>query len=462
MSIRAPPEGLPSDLQVAMKAVNINDPSSPIPSLELIRKDPVTEARLEREIFALSDGRRLLSDKEVAERRDELDHLRRGRRLATLINGNHRMNAMIAASKPLADAALHIATCERQKVDGFDAKAEWQRLKESLKAATYVVQVFDYNTPPHVLLWLSENERTRPQYAPLAGEAMWSLVESQETLAGVMISKGQATDRMHAIAQINGLRDREKKSKGLSPAETELLKRLANLPMNRRGTSLGDKECIALMSYPTTMEMVCDTRMGLCVYSDRINNTHAKAMLSERGAGLTAFTWLGTRLLLKLTNTTHGVGLKELTGPSKIRSSLTRPRSGLKLQDPPSSQAPALHCSSIGSPAPALGNSQPFEEPPFPFAQAPSRPRSTTPGTPEQTQLPSDDEASADEFDMRDYLPPKGVKGSHKYQLDEDDSDSSSKDSGDVDTDPYHGLGKRERHKLIELSPPVARKSSRL
>jgi hypothetical protein len=158
----------------------------------------------------------------------------------------------------------------------------------------------------------------------------------------------------------------------------------------------------------------------------------------------------------------HWQDLKQLTGPSKIRSSLTRPRSGLKLQDPPSSQAPALHCSSIGSPAPALGNSQPFEEPPFPFAQAPSRPRSTTPGTPEQTQLPSDDEASADEFDMRDYLPPKGVKGSHKYQLDEDDSDSSSKDSGDVDTDPYHGLGKRERHKLIELSPPVARKSSRL
>ncbi|CUA75211.1 Kinase D-interacting substrate of 220 kDa [Rhizoctonia solani] len=309
--IKAPPQGLPKNLLASMKAVNINDSSSPIPTLELIREHPDVETRLECEIFALSDGKQLLSDSEVMERKAELNRLRALRQLATLINGNHRINAMIAVGKSLEDAALHIATCERNQVDGFDAKAEWDRLMKSLKSATYVVEVFAYDTPPHVLAWLSENEQARPQYSPLAGEAVWCLVENQKTVAQVMIDNGQATDREDAIAQLNKLSDCKETSVGITPGESELLSRLATLPMNRRGTSLGDKECISLMSCPTTLEMAYDTRAALCVYNRRINNSHAKAMLNDHGAALTAFTWLGARLLIQITNTSLGIGLED-------------------------------------------------------------------------------------------------------------------------------------------------------
>ncbi|QRW23753.1 kinase D-interacting substrate [Rhizoctonia solani] len=309
--VRAPPAGLDPTLEQQMKAVDITNPASPIPTLQLIRENPDREEQLERELFALSDGNRLLSQEEVTERKVQLAQLRKGRKLAYLLNGNHRISAMIAACEPLVSAALYLAMCERNRTEDFDAKTEWENLTALVSKATYVVEVFDYNTPPHVIAWLSENEQAQPQYSPLAGETLWSLVQSQETTTAIMIKEGKALSREDAIAKINTLRYLQQASKLLDPNQTNPLGQSSKLSTRRRGISLGDKECLELMSYPTTMEMVCDTRMALCVYNNRITNSHADALRSDQGAAFVAHVWMGMRLLNTLANTTLGTGLSE-------------------------------------------------------------------------------------------------------------------------------------------------------
>ncbi|KAG8712217.1 hypothetical protein FRC11_000697 [Ceratobasidium sp. 423] len=282
----APKGGLDPKLVKSMKTVNLMDPNSPIPTLKLIREHPEVEERLERELFALADDDedRLLSDNEVAERQLELDGMRKGQDLATLLNGNHRINAMIAACQPLADAALHIATCERNKVEGFDPAAEWRQLTDLPKKATYVVEVYHHDAPSHVKAWLAENERARPQYAPLAGEAVWSLVESQETFATRMVEEGKATDREDAIEQINALRSLQHMKK----------------TSDARRFRANQSTCQVANESPRNMVY---TRLVLDVYNERINNTHAKVVVIDQGAAFATHAWLGMHLLLQVSLT---------------------------------------------------------------------------------------------------------------------------------------------------------------
>ncbi|CAE6501763.1 unnamed protein product, partial [Rhizoctonia solani] len=190
--IREPSNGLDPELLKQMAAADPADPNSPIPTLYLKREHAQRENQLETEIFTRQDGVQLLSNQEVQQRKDELAKLRGARELATLLDGNHRLNSMRLVGQLLQEKALHIVQSERNQVADFDPKEEYAKLTELVKKATYIVEVYAYDTPPHVLAWLSENEKERPHLAPVAGETIWRLVDNQERVADQIIQQKQA------------------------------------------------------------------------------------------------------------------------------------------------------------------------------------------------------------------------------------------------------------------------------
>ncbi|KAG8717237.1 hypothetical protein FRC08_007936 [Ceratobasidium sp. 394] len=126
-----------------MSKVNVNDPSTRIPRLVLVRGTAAEEDALEKEIWLESDGKVLLGTNDLNDRIIQLRALREVRPRATLLNGNHRIAAMRAACAPLYREQRDILRAQRAGEPMQELLDRAQRINDQLPHASYVVEVFD-------------------------------------------------------------------------------------------------------------------------------------------------------------------------------------------------------------------------------------------------------------------------------------------------------------------------------
>ncbi|CAE6416041.1 unnamed protein product [Rhizoctonia solani] len=231
-----------------------SDPKSAVPTLELTRPNAERERQLEKEILYHSDGRTLLSNTDVKNRQKELKELRGTRALARLLNGNHRINAMIKATRPLRQKAAAIINAERNKEEGIFE--QWLELNERIKKATYTVEVYRHNTPDYILGWLAENEEHRPNYAPRAGEKLWSIVDSQEALVRFLQDKG-VPDRTSVLNKIMEIVQRRTPTKDVGDATVLAAMQGIKNPSPARGATnkISDESVAHLILHPAMNAM---------------------------------------------------------------------------------------------------------------------------------------------------------------------------------------------------------------
>ncbi|CAE6499305.1 unnamed protein product [Rhizoctonia solani] len=325
--IKVPPDSIDESLLKKMREANPSDPKSSIPTLELKRSTAVRERQLEKEILYHSDGERLLSDSEVQQRRDELRELRAARPLARLLNGNHRINAMIRATKLLRQRASEIINAERNKEENI--LEQWLELNERIKKATYTVEVYKHDTPDYILAWLAENEEQRPNYAPRAGEKLWSIIDSQEAMVRYLQRAG-IPERTAALNKIMEVIQRRTPTKDIGDATILAAMQGLRTSSQKKGNTneISDESIAQLILHPAMNAMVVDTSRALWVYNERIMDSHIHIMRKDLGAPLIGHYWMSIRLLLKISNVARGVGLEQaekyLEGVERVASKSMR------------------------------------------------------------------------------------------------------------------------------------------
>ncbi|KAB5587410.1 hypothetical protein CTheo_9152 [Ceratobasidium theobromae] len=261
-----------------------SDPESPIPPFALKSANAAREQELETQLFRLTNNNVVLSDNDLAAMRKELDQYRENKRLATLVNGNHRIHAMIRASDKLRIAAEQIALMARRDEEA-DYESMWSHLNKQVAKMTYVVEVYKDTIPPHVLIWLAKNQESRPNQAPRAGERLWALAEAQERTIADWIAQKTVPDRIAGLnrwhkERESALAEREDPltnptGAGASEPAAKGRKKPAKVKISGQ---LSETACHQLMAHPVLNEMVVDTHALLWVLNNIMHDSYTEKM----------------------------------------------------------------------------------------------------------------------------------------------------------------------------------------
>lgn len=115
------------------------------PPLRLVRTQAKEEDRLEQEIWFKRDHNtnEYLSEVEVSLKKVELDRLRSGRDRATLVNGNHRTESMLAVSRSLNEERDAIVALDQAgELGPEDLTLRLESLRKLVAGATYRCEVY--------------------------------------------------------------------------------------------------------------------------------------------------------------------------------------------------------------------------------------------------------------------------------------------------------------------------------
>ncbi|KAB5587680.1 hypothetical protein CTheo_8878 [Ceratobasidium theobromae] len=258
--ITVAPDSLDAALVEDMRKADPRNPVSPIPPLTFKSTTAERERELEAQLFTLCHNDVLLSDNDLASKRIELNRYRTDRKLARLINGHHRIRAMIEVSAQLHREAHDIAQLARHGEEA-DFPALWSKLNKQVADATYVVEVYKDATPPHVLAWLGENEADRPNQAPRGGEKLWTLAETQESTIEDWISKGMVLDRIAGLNRWHEQREialsdktthRADSATGTMEGRSAVRQKTQKIKVSGQ---LTNEACLELMAHPVTNQM---------------------------------------------------------------------------------------------------------------------------------------------------------------------------------------------------------------
>ncbi|KAB5587786.1 Kinase D-interacting substrate protein [Ceratobasidium theobromae] len=343
------PEQVDAALREEMKRVDPHDINCRTPRFDLIRAHAQEERDLEFNLMWKCDSKtgELLSSEKLNADRIRLKELRSSRKMARLVNGNHRIHAMIYLAQratPAVDAVI-----EGMRRGDYDEEELRNRMEEIGRIAaslTYRVEVYssEYTGAssiqprlidmlgirvvlglfPRALLVIDSND---PSATPLeigresgatdqprcwaregenhltrdlvATEAVRKWLEDHGT-----IIKGSTMDNSTAPA---------KKEDGDGDVEMEV-----DLDATTSGGGKGkgkekDDHMSYLVRHGSTLEMVLDCRLCLFAFDKILKPKHTKAMASERGASFTAHVWLSIKTLFKITDVTlaSGAGLND-------------------------------------------------------------------------------------------------------------------------------------------------------
>ncbi|CAE6507130.1 unnamed protein product [Rhizoctonia solani] len=305
-------EQIPQELRLEMSKADPRDPESQLPTFDLIREHPEEERLLEMQmVYCIDEDHRLLNDNEWDKRYQTLRQLRSGRKLAKLINGNHRINAMLNATKLLRSAAAFIVNMERNGSER-DVALLWAELNEKIATATYAVEVYSSDTPDHIVAQLAKNEEVRPTLAPRPGEAIWTYVDTQEALVRKMINEGKVKTRAEALDMIHHIGERKENTNDLGEATIMALLNTVNVtPVKQESNEISPSVIKALVSHPTTYDMLVDTCPVLWFYNELLKESHVTMMRKDSGGAFVAHVWLSLRLLVQLANCLNGVRFAE-------------------------------------------------------------------------------------------------------------------------------------------------------
>lgn len=340
------PKQVDDDLKARMKAVDIRNPAIPIPRFDVLRPHGARERLLEHNVtwkFDQATGRSFSQD-EINEFMNELLRLRAERALAQLLNGNHRMMAMVllaARATPARDSIIG-AVIQRRELDKDEVRYQMEEMKKIVSKLTYRVEVYSseplvlrrvrcawssltlsstVHTPCHLLTRLSENTVRQISLAPGRGERLWTEASRLNAIINVAVAKGSqggllredvvtAAAKQWLIEQSGGSslgqlsEGSEINGQDKSASKGKARKSMAKEPpQSTSGVSRPKRRVDFMYSFirhGSTIEMALSCRWALFVFDKILNSSHVKSMITERGASLTAHVWLSIRTLLKV------------------------------------------------------------------------------------------------------------------------------------------------------------------
>ncbi|KAG8730320.1 hypothetical protein FRC11_006990 [Ceratobasidium sp. 423] len=316
---------IPEQTLQQMGAADPTDLTSFIPVLDVVRRCPAQERSLETEQFTEYRGGRLLSAEDLDQVNEQLAALRHERdddNSFKLVNGFHRLQMMLLRFEALEEKRQDLMRRVRSGDVETNLQQEFSVLREKLHDSTYLVSVFDMDTPQDLLLQLAENETMRPVAAPSDGEKIWMATKKQEAIIAVWQRAGIIDNRVVGLNKLNGPQDNIRTSWDLALyGESDVTKLLERIPAITGGGTPAPIRTAkdhfkglshTIMAHPSTMEMACDTRGAMPVWSRRVKDMHARCMVREGGACFVAHTWQALALIQQVCSIKNPVNVHEL------------------------------------------------------------------------------------------------------------------------------------------------------
>ncbi|KAF8600806.1 hypothetical protein BDV93DRAFT_546238 [Ceratobasidium sp. AG-I] len=308
------------ELLAKMKAFDPNNTTDSPPRFELLREHAKREAELELRLTWRMDWDSLtpLTREQLAADSLALLDLRKNRPLAQIVNGSHRIQAMIILSNRLAP--LRESIIEGLHDDSMEAEDCAEKMKDFMQATrflTYRVEVFADDTPPHLLSRLGENKVKRINLVAGAGEHIWNESERLKNIIDVEMATGRsledaATDAVRSWLELQGKWVKgPMEGTGGKPKGKKAVKKEDNdegggttAQATAKTTSTKKKKdedhMMEFIKHPSTFTLAQDCRLALATFDKIVTASHAKAMATERGASFAAHVWIAIRLLFKI------------------------------------------------------------------------------------------------------------------------------------------------------------------
>ncbi|QRW08691.1 hypothetical protein RhiLY_07690 [Ceratobasidium sp. AG-Ba] len=291
-----------SAMREAMKLVRAEEPLD-IMTILVLNNVTAKEDAIEREAWYEQRGDEWLTPDQLLGLRAELDGLRSNRPRATLLNGRHRILAMLLLAQELQVEREDICKCMVEGTSDehelFARLAQWEQ--HALTDLAWRVKVYDSNLlSEDAKNFLVNNDHERPAKDAGVSEKLWWLANKLEieTLArqntefdGRTLTRAEAMNMVHA--------------KWLEDLQQPLPK----------GKKLGDKassdNSTRLFFNSVTTEMVFNTRHAMWAFESALDKKAAVMMLQPQGAAVVAHFWMALRTLLSVFDCAKGTGLTD-------------------------------------------------------------------------------------------------------------------------------------------------------
>ncbi|KAG9090525.1 hypothetical protein FS749_000477 [Ceratobasidium sp. UAMH 11750] len=297
-------------LRQRMRDANTCDLLSDIPRLELLSKHGELEQTLENELWLGRTETRWLDDEEVEGKREQLKTLRKQRLLCMLLNGNHRLRAMLKIGQEVEREWRELADRIWWKVGGQDEwEADVKWIIGRVHNLTWRCKVYDLATLSEAgKNALVQNRHQRPAQGMGSGEKGWFLAckfgMEVECKIQAAAQDPERTEPMRREEVLNIVQAKWRMEIGSKMLMTGMEDEADAVKMSDMSDSLkditGNEPSSRLFFNPLSMEMVIDIQLALCVFDHCLERSWAIEMLWPSGGPLVAHYWLDARVLIKI------------------------------------------------------------------------------------------------------------------------------------------------------------------
>ncbi|KAG9099860.1 hypothetical protein FS749_000182 [Ceratobasidium sp. UAMH 11750] len=299
--LAVPARLLDAPLRDLMRAADAADLLSPLPRLKLENPDRRMTERMENALWLQMEEGAWIPKARLQTLQAELSGLRKRAELCKLLNGHHRIRAMLLLGGEIAQ--------ERDRLRGLMERGEdvsgeeWDALTERAKLLTWRCLVYDSDRlTAGAETSLVRNAHDKPALNMGAGEQAWWLGRKFETEIEALMAQGGSRDPARRRRAIDVVQRRWRRSIGVKmtgfEGETD----------EARG---GDGVTTRLFFNPVTMEMVLDCREALWAFEHVLSHAWTVEMLKKSGGAIVAHFWLAVRTLVKVVNVIRGEGLTD-------------------------------------------------------------------------------------------------------------------------------------------------------
>ncbi|QRV79878.1 hypothetical protein RhiJN_07893 [Ceratobasidium sp. AG-Ba] len=300
-------------MRAKMRNARAEDALCPMPNFTLNNITPREDA-LEQEVWRQQRNGEWLDAAELVGSKAELSGMRSNRNRATLLNGRHRILAMLMFARELLNEREEIrASLIAGTGDEHDLFSRLEKFEDRvLEDLIWRVKVYDRNLlSDDAKNFLVHNDHKRPAKDAGVSEKLWWLANKFDLEIFAEMGKqidGRPVTRAEAmnIVQARWLEDLNQ-----TPGTIEDMIAVADKP--KKGKKLGDKagtdNSSRLFFNSVTAEMVLNTRHAMWAFESSLDKKAAVTMLRPQGAALVAHYWMALRTLLSIFDCGKGPGV---------------------------------------------------------------------------------------------------------------------------------------------------------
>ncbi|KAB5587964.1 hypothetical protein CTheo_8592 [Ceratobasidium theobromae] len=284
------------------------------------------EQQLRREIFweheLSAPDERFLTREEMDHKKLRMIELMEKRPRATLVNGNHRIHAMLDLAQsfePIREQVIQLQKdlaqnkiAERREEIQEELNEKLAEMQAEMNRHTWQVIVFKDTTPDELLNELARNHESAPQLAPGPKERAWMHACEIEAIYHRIRSMhpnethAESMDRCHFELQRRsknpGVSEESEQPTGeLSTAKGKGKAKAAGTKI--KGSSEGSEMYQRITTEPVLLEMLLHTKACMWAYTMLLNRSQVSVMLQPTGGAFAARFWMALDLLQKLANT---------------------------------------------------------------------------------------------------------------------------------------------------------------